>query len=60
MATLLERLVSDRQRVLPLAQVVAPLVAVLVIGVAFHSFVWVAIQGNPILNGMILLVALGG
>lgn len=49
-----------RLQILVMTQAVLPVVVVLAAGFAFHEFVWMAIQGNTVLNAGILTVGAAG
>lgn len=49
-----------RLQILVMTQAVLPVVVVVAAGFAFHDFVWMAIQGNTVLNAGILTVGAAG
>ncbi|MGE5475367.1 MAG: hypothetical protein ACM3Q1_01830 [Bacteroidales bacterium] len=49
-----------RLQILVLFQAVLPVVVVVAAGLAFHEFVWMAVQGNTVLNMGILTVGAAG
>jgi biopolymer transport protein ExbB/TolQ len=55
-----KRVVKDHNKVTVLILAHAPLLLVYIAGIAFFDFVWTAIEGNVVLNSLIIFVANAG
>lgn len=60
MKKFLSLVAAFRLQILVMTQAVLPVVAVVAAGLSFRDFVWMAIQGNPVLNAGILAVGAAG